>query len=210
MAKAQNPLTGQMSGAVANFVTSTLNGENLIRSKAFNRKDANTPAQQLQRASFKLISDEHKAWGGITAESFPEGGTGQSGYNQFVAINLKEAIDKSNDSLVIDYSKLYLAKGTLLKPLVIKAEIVADGISITYKSQLRVSGVNADDQIIAAAKTQDDELLFEKQVRGDGASGVIVLDYPGILAADVKCCYLYVLNADGRKASASVFVPLSE
>lgn len=197
-----------MSGTVANFVTSTLNGENLIRSKAFNRKDANTPAQQMQRASFKLVNDERLSWGGIVAEGFPEGEAGQSGFNQFVAINLKEAIDKSGDTPVIDYSKLTLSKGTLLKPTVQKAEIVAGGISITYKSLLKVAAVNADDQIVAVAKTQNDELLYEKQVRGNEAVATILLDYPGIKAGDVKCCYLYVLNVDGTKASASVYVEL--
>lgn len=208
MAKAQNPLTGQMSGKVANFVTSTLNGENLIRSKAFNPKDANTPAQQMQRASFKLISDEYLSWGRITDESFPERDTGQSSYNQFVAINLKASINKSGDTPLIDYSKLYLAKGTLVKPTVLKAEIVAGGVSITYKSQLKVVAVNADDQIVAAAKTQNNELLFEKQVRGEEATGTILLDYPGIKASDVKCCYLYVLSADGKKASPSAYVEI--
>lgn len=197
-----------MSGTVANFVTSTLNGENLIRSKAFNPKDANTPAQQLQRASFKLISDEYLTWGGIVNESFQESEPGQSGYNQFVAINLKEAVNKNGESPVIDYTKLCLARGTLVKPTVTKAEIVASGISISYKSQLKIRAVNADDQIVAAAKTQDNELLFEKQVRGNDAIGTILLEYPGIKATDVKCCYLYVLSADGLKASPSAYVEI--
>jgi hypothetical protein len=37
MATSQNPLTGKMSGAVGNFVTSTLGSKNIVRSKAFAR-----------------------------------------------------------------------------------------------------------------------------------------------------------------------------
>jgi hypothetical protein len=51
----------------------------------------------MQRASFKLISDEHQSWGGIATESFPERGTGQTAFNAFVALNLKGAVDKSGD-----------------------------------------------------------------------------------------------------------------
>ena len=35
-----------------------------------------------------------------------------------------------------------------------------------------------------------------------------LIDYPGIKAVDVKCCYLFVLSADGSRASKSVYVPL--
>jgi hypothetical protein len=208
MSKAQNPLTGQMSGSMANFVTTTWNGENVIRSKAFTIKDANTPAQQMQRASFKLISDEHQSWGGIATESFPERGTGQTAFNAFVALNLKGAVDKTGEVPVIDYSKLQVSGGTMVVPAVSEAKVTAAGISISYRSNVRIPGVNATDRMIAVAKTTEGELLMQEQQRGDVAIGTLVVDYPGIKATDIKCCYLYALNADGTKASASRYVEL--
>lgn len=208
MSKSQNPMTGQMKGSMANFVTTTRNGENVIRSKAFNPKDANTPAQQLHRACFKLLSDEHLTLGGITSESFPEGDSGQSGYNQFIALNLPGAIDRSGAEPVIDYSKMVVSNGSLLQVMVGEAKIVPEGISISYQTNVRIPKVNATDEVVVVAKTQLGELLLERQVRGDAKTGTIVVDYPGIRAADMKCCYLFVLSADGSKASRSVFVLL--
>lgn len=208
MSKSQNPLTGQMSGSMANFVTTTRNGENVIRSKAFNPKDANTQAQQLQRACFKLLSDEHRTLGGITSESFPEGGSGQSGYNQFLALNLSGAIDKNGAEPVIDYSKLILSNGSLPQVMIGESRIIAEGISISYQTNVRIPKVNETDEVVVVAKTKIGELLLERKTRGSDKIGTIVVDCPGIGAADVKYCYLFVLSADASKASRSVFIPL--
>lgn len=208
MATSQNPLSGQMKGSVANFVTSSRNGQNEIRIKAFNPKDANSPAQQLQRACFKLIGDEYQTFGGIPDEGFPERPSNQSGYNQFMAANLPAAIDKSGAGPVIDYSKLTVSNGTLPQVVVTGGSVVPAGISITYQTNVKIPKVKADDVVMVVAKTQIGELLYEKATRTDALSATILIDYPGIQTADVKCCYLFVLSADGKRASKSVFVPL--
>ena len=92
MAKAQNPMTGQMSGSMANFVTTTRNGENVIRSKAFNPKDAKSPAQQLQRACFSLIGVEYQSFGGVIDEGFAERPMGQSAYNTNCTYKIVQSI----------------------------------------------------------------------------------------------------------------------
>jgi hypothetical protein len=209
MAQSQNPMTGQMKGSMANFATTTRSGANVIRAKAFNPKDANTPAQQLQRACFKLIGEEYQTFGGITDEGFPEANSNQSGYNLFIGANLPGAIDKSRAEPVIDYSKLVVSAGSLLPLIVTEAKVTASGISISYQMNVRIPKVNATDEVVVVTKTQIGELLVEKQPRGDAKTGNIVVDYPGIQAADVKCCYLFLRNGDGSKASKSVYVPVT-
>ena len=208
MAKAQNPLTGQMSGTVANFVTSTRGSKNLVRSKAFNPHNANTEAQQLQRNCFSLSVDEYQSWGGVTDLGFPENSDGQSAYNLFMAANLPGAIDKSGAEPVIVYSKLQVANGSL--PIVVISNVTVDaaGISISYQTNVRIPKINATDEVVAIAKTNIGEILMDTKTRGAETTGTIMIDYPGILAADVKCCYLFVRSADGSKASRSVYVPV--
>jgi len=62
--------------------------------------------------------------------------------------------------------------------------------------------------VVAIAKTQIGELLVAKQARGTEAVGTILIAYPNIQTDDVKCCYLFVRNADGSKASKSGYVPV--
>ena len=115
MSRSQNPMTGHMNGSMANFNTYTRHGENIISSKAFDRKDAHTVSQIAQRASFKLIVNAYKSFGGIPKTSFPEKLATQTAFNAFVQANLPTAINKTGTVPVIDYSKLLASKGTLLK-----------------------------------------------------------------------------------------------
>jgi hypothetical protein len=208
MSKAQNPMTGQMSGSMANFVTTTRGGQNVIRAKAFNPKDAKTEAQLKQRGGFKMVAEEYTNLGGITDEGFPEVQDGQSAYSLFMAANLSGAIDKSGTEAVIDYTKLVIANGTLPAVIVTGATVKPEGIEIRYQSNQKIPKVSATDELVAVAKTQLGELLLEKQVRGTESTGTILIEYPGIQVADVKGCYVFVHNADGSKASKSVYVPL--
>ncbi len=201
-------MTGQMKGSMANFITTTRNGENVIKSKPFNTKDPNTPAQQMQRGCFRLLGEEHQSLGGITAESFPEGAANQTAYIQFVTTNLPDAFDRTGTAPFIDYTKLVVANGSLPIVIVTEAVIVASGITISYQTNMKIPRVNADDQVLVVAKTQVGELILERQVRGEAKIGTIAVDYPGITASDIKCCYVFVLNADGSKASKSVYVPI--
>ena len=208
MAVAQNPMTGQMSGTVANFVTSTHGKQNVIRSKAFKPRNANTESQQKQRSSFKLVVEEYQSWGGITDLGFPEVEVGQSPYNLFMAANLPKAIDNSGLESVIDYTKLKVANGSLPVMIVTEASIVAEGISIGFKTNIIIPKINETDEVIAIAKTTAGEILINKKVRGAESVGTILIECPGILADDVKCCYLFVRSMDGSKASLSFYVPL--
>ena len=208
MSKAQNPMTGQMSGSMANFVTTTHGGQNIIRSKAFNQQDAKTEAQQKQRGGFKMLAEEYVTFGGVTDQGFPENPKGMSAYNLFMAANLPGAIDKSGAESVIDYSKLKIADGSLPPVVVAGGSVDAAGITISYQTNLLIPKVSESDEMVAVAKTSIGELLVSKQVRGADPVGAIVIAYPGINVADLKCCYLFVRSADGSKASKSVYVSL--
>ena len=206
MSKSQNPLTGHMSGSMANFTTYTRYGENIIRAKAFDRKDARTVSQIAQRASFKLIVNAYKSFGGIPMLSFKDRLESQSTFNAFVAANLPEAINKTGAVPVIDYSKLLVSRGTLLPVVVPTAEASASGITVTYKTDALTPGVSSSDEVVALAKTKTGELIVARQVRGSEKSATIVIPYPGIAANLVECCFLFVLNEDGSKSSDSTYV----
>jgi len=62
---------------------------------------------------------------------------------------------------------------------------------------------------IGSGKTKIGELIVAKQVRGTQALTTIVIPYPGISAADVECCYVFVLNALGTKVSDSTYVEVA-
>jgi len=209
MAVVQSPLMGEMSGKVANFVTSTCGKQNVVRTKAFKPKNANTESQKFVRKSFKLIITEDKSWGGIISLGFAEVPEGKTASNMFMAQNVSKAIVKSGDEPVIDYSLLTVANGSLPVVIVSEAVIVADGISISYRSTSGVPSIKATDEMMAVAKTKAGEILICKQARGSESEATILISYPGIKASDIQCCYVFVRNADGSKSSKSVHIPFA-
>lgn len=208
MSISQNPMTGQMKKSMANFSTYTLKGQNIIRSKAFNRKDANTEAQQSHRSGFKLIVDEYKTLSGIVATGFPNRIITQSPYNAFIAANLPEAIDDSGEAPVIDYTKLIVTDGTYQGVIVDKAVVTETGITVSFKVQPNVPGTSATDKVTVFAKTSNGALYLMNSLRGSASTGEVKLDCPGVTEEEVVYVYLYVTSPDGAKVSKSVYVPL--
>ena len=209
MSKSQNPLTGHMSGSMANFNTYTRYGQNIISSKAFERRDAHSVSQIAQRASFKLIVNAYKAFGRIPKTSFLDRLETQTPFNAFILVNLPEAIDKSGDVPVIDYSKMKVSSGTLPQVTVSTAVAGSTGITLSYKTDTRVPEVKANDEVFAFAKLKTGELITARQVRGNEPLATILLPYTDIAASAVECCYLFVYNEDESNASESTYVVVS-
>ena len=202
-------MTGHMSGSMANFATYTLKGENIIRSKAFQPKDAHSASQIAQRASFKLIVDAYNSFGGVTNTLFTDRLETQTPFNAFMAANLPGAINKTGAVPVIDYSKMVVSSGTLFHVTVTTAIAGASGITLNYKTDTLIPNVSGSDQVVAFAKTKNGELIIARQVRGTEALGNILIPATGINATDVECCFLFVLNKDGSNASVSTYVQVS-
>ncbi|MDP4269175.1 MAG: DUF6266 family protein [Bacteroidota bacterium] len=208
MSISQNPMTGQMKKSMANFSTYTLKGQNIIRSKAFNRKDANTEAQQTHRSGFKLIVDEFRTLGGIVATGFPNRLITQSPYNAFMAANLPEAIDNSGEAPVIDYTQMVVTDGTYQGVIADGAVVTEAGNTVSFKTEPNVPGISATDKVTALAKTSNGALYLMNSVRGSGTTGEVKLNCPGVTEEEVVYIYLYVTSPNGAKVSKSVYVPL--
>lgn len=206
MATSQNPLTGKMSGTVGNFVTSSYRGRNVIRSKAFNPKDANSDAQQKHRNLFRMMSDEHRSLAQLVSVGFPGRPTNQSPYNAFLSANLPNAMDNSGEFPVIDYGKMVLSKGSLPKVNVLSTVVNESGVTINYQTESAYPGVAADDVVMGVLKTLDGAVYFASKPRGNSETDILLLPTVNVVADDVLYIYLSVVSSDKTKASNTVYV----
>jgi Family of unknown function (DUF6266) len=206
MAIAQNPLTGQMRKAMGNFVTSTNAGQNIVRAKAFNVKDANTDSQKAQRASFKLMVQTYQSLGGMADRGFPNRPQTQSPYNAFMAANLPFAIDVTGSEPVVDYPNLIVANGSLHSVNISSAILKTEGILIEFASNKGLPNILPTDVVVAFLKTKVGVLSAVEQARGADAVSTLLIPAAGILKDDLECVYLYTRTADRKKVSKSVFV----
>ena len=209
MALSQNPMTGKMSGTVGNFVTSTHRGKNVIRSKAFLPKDANTDAQKQHRSLFKVLSDEYATLAPLADDGFPSRPVNQSVYNAFLAANMPDAVDYSGEIPVIDYSKLVVSKGTLPGVNVLSTRADETGVTVSYQSVVSPTRVSPADRIAALLKTADGSVFYAEKLRGELKDDTILITSENISRESIVYVYLVVTSADKTKASRTVYVSMS-
>ncbi len=209
MAISQNPMTGQMSGTVGNFVTSSLGSQNIVRTKAFRRRDAKTEAQVKQRDGFKMIGELYPVLGSIPEEGFIQRPANTSVYTAFMAANMPVAIDKSGDVSVIDYSNLIVADGSISKVIVSEAVLDETGITIRYMPSLKNQVNFPTDEIVVLALLASGELWVERQPRGSVDNTLILIPVTNVTAADILGIYVFAKRADGSKVSKTAYVPIN-
>ena len=202
-------MTGQMSGTVGNFVTSSLGSQNIVRTKAFRRRDAKTEAQVKQRDGFKMIGELYPALGSIPAEGFVQRTANTSVYTAFMAANMPKAIDKTGDASVIDYTNLIVADGSISKVIVSDAVLDETGITVRYMPSLKNQLNFPTDEIVALALLASGELWVERQPRGSVDNTPILIPVTNVTAADILGIYVFAKRADGSKVSKTAYVQIS-
>jgi Family of unknown function (DUF6266) len=208
MSIAQNPMTGQMRKSMGNFNTYVHNGQNVISSKAFNRKDRNSDSQKAQRARFKLIGDVWSSLGGLANAGFPNRPKTLSPFNMFMTINLPSAIDSFGEEPVIDYRKMLVAKGNLPGVEVNTAIVTTNGLTLNYNSNTSFPAASETDEITLLLKTIAGGLYFNRQPRGVEGQGSCLLTLPNVLKEEIAFVYVFVSSQDGKKVSNSLFVQI--
>lgn len=208
MSIAQNPVTGKMAKSFANVNTYVHRGQNVISSKAFNRKDPNTAAQQAQRSGFRVVSAVGQLLGSFLDKGFPACPERLSPYNYFMKLNLPNALDTSGDTPVVDYSLLSIARGNLNVPNLKSATFDAAKLTVEVLTNSGLLNVNAEDLIYLLAGTQAGGLYAISAIRGEAESQVLVLNMPGVKAEEIAFSYVFATSPDGKKASNSMYVAL--
>lgn len=208
MSIAQNPLFTSLRKSFANVTAYTLNGQNIIRAKAFNPKNPKTEAQKAQRAGFKLIANTFQTFGKYTELGFVERKGNHSVYNAFMAANLPNAVDNNGVEQVVDYSKLLIAKGSIPPVAVTDCVLKDNVITVNYLTKNGLPKVSPTDEILVLVLYKNGALHLARKVRGEATEGFIHHTDRHISKVDLRCCYVFAISADGRKASTSVYVEI--
>lgn len=201
-------MTGQMRKSMGNFNTFVHKGQNVVSSKAFNRKDKNSDLQKAQRTRFKLIGDAWMSLGGLADAGFPNRPQTLSPFNVFMTTNLPAAIDGTGDVPVVDYRRMLVAKGSLPGIVVSTATMATDGLTLDYKPNAAFPAASETDVITLMARTLAGALYFARQPRGVVENGSFFLPLPNVAIENIAFVYVFVCTFDGKRASNSQFVEI--
>jgi hypothetical protein len=126
-----------------------------------------------------------------------------------MASNLSEAIDKSGETAVLDYTKVQVSEGSLQLPSVSEATLSATGIELKYLPKIKMLNNLPTDEIIAVLLLKSNEVWMERQPRGDASEASMTIEIADIALSDIQAVYVFALRADGSKSSKSVYVTVN-
>ena len=114
MAKYNQGLLGQFSGKAGPVVGSSWEGIGYSRSNARKTRNRDVSMKtEIQTAKFKLASSFVKAIASLLAILFPDSKTKTTGRNNALSSVLQQAITGDYPDLRIEYSKVFMASGSL-------------------------------------------------------------------------------------------------
>jgi len=153
MARYDNGALGQFSGKVGPIVGSSWRGIGVLKTSPRKKKNrVVSPKIEIQRAKFKLASSFVKAIGSLLAISFPDAKTKLTSRNNALANVLQQAVTGDYPDLRIEYSKVFMASGTLSLTVDAAATSAEPGvIKFTWTDSTGYGNAKAKDRPILIA-----------------------------------------------------------
>ena len=149
MATLKQGILGGFSGKVGTVIGFVRNGVACIRGLMTSHTDANTPAQQEQRARFALVMKFLHPILGIIRAGFKSASATMSNFNAAVAYTLENGIKGIYPLLEIDYTKVLVCRGNLPGALnAVAVSVLAGKIDFTWDNNAWDFGAEPTDKVV--------------------------------------------------------------
>lgn len=198
---------GGFSGKVGTVIGFVRNGAAFMRGLAIGHTDANTPAQQEQRARFSLVIKFLRPLVALLHIGFKIDSSTMSGFNAAMAYTMKNAVTGISPAFVIDYTKVLVCQGNLpgaLNP--IAQSLVAGTIDFTWENNAWDVGSDATDRVVLVAYNtvkQKSVSIIGDATRGVGSER---LELPDLFSGDEVHCYIGFTNTNKSTFSNGEFL----
>ncbi|HLN72856.1 MAG: DUF6266 family protein [Methylococcaceae bacterium] len=200
-------ILGGFSGKVGTVIGYVRNGVSFMRGLSTGHTDANTPAQQEQRAKFSLVVNFLRPLAALLHTGFKTAESRMSGFNAAMSYNMEHAVKGLYPLLEIDYTKALVCRGLLPGALNAAADSVEAGkIDFTWNNNAWDAGADPLDKVVLVAYNAG----LQKSVTEIGvatrASGSQSMTVPDIFTGDEVHCYIGFTNARGTEFSNCEFL----
>lgn len=196
MAIIGNGILGPIRKGIGSVVGYTLNGQNVLRSKAATYRDKKSDDQVIQRTKLQLLVAFARLVLGVCRTSFSSRVATQSGYNAFISANLNDFVFPVPGDR-IDFTEIKISKGSKL-PLIIDS-IVADAllnqISVIYPDNSNGSTGLATDRVKLVVYNYTKNLVFESLFTDTRHDQLVKVSVPVGSLEDGDEIYGYVFAA---------------
>ncbi len=203
MAIVNNGILDGFSGKVGTVVGATINGVSILRAKPRRKRNRrSTPGQELVKAKFSMALRFLKSMHSLLLISM-EGKKGIDGYRSAFNPIVNEAIGGNYPDLVMDYSKIIIAKGDLPNGSSPKAELVDGGIQFTWGNSETKNAKASDKAIVVAYAPKYNFTDYTMNaLRNDGSITLPVDGEPG----EEFHTWIAFISEDGKRLSHSKYL----
>lgn len=194
---------GELRGKLGNVVISKRNGKSIVQTKAI-RTGKSSPAQLNQQSKFTAAVDFYRPISDVVMVTFSKA-KASNGAALARGHFLQNAISGEAPNLVIDYSKIKIAKGTLPLPLNPSASNQGTTINFTWEDNSIMSSAQATDRavlVLHCPAMQGSIAIMDAAPRDNGTATVNAK----VFAGQEVHTWLAFLRADKKKASDSIYV----
>lgn len=205
MGTIRNGANGGFSGKAGSVIGSSWKDIDYI--KGLPRKSSK-PATQLQleqQAKFALAVKTLQPITVLLNEGY--GGsktTKASGYNLALQSLLSNAITGIYPDYAIDYRKMRISKGNLIKPSEIALAMDAAGLQISWSVLVSRFGAFADDELTALIYNPAKNIYLPAE-GATRAEGALTVPLPGDFTGDTVHVFLFFTSRDSAKRSESAY-----
>lgn len=200
-------ILGGFSGKVGTVIGYVRNGVAFMRGLATGHTDANTPAQQEQRAKFSLVVKFLRPLTALLRIGFKEAGSRLTGFNAAMSYTMENALTGISPDFTINYAKVMVCRGNLpgaLNPVV--TSLVAGQVDFAWDNNDWDAGANAADKVVLVVYNPVKQKAIS--VIGDAtrATGSESVEVPELFSTDSVQCYIGFTNANQSEFSNGEFV----
>lgn len=202
MAKFNSTTFGTISGRHGSAVASTTKDGQSILKVYKAPSNPNTVAQVNQRSKFGFVNSELSQLRDIFKVTYRSG----KGMNLAVSYALKNAVSGSADNLVMDYTKICFAWGSIQLPEKIDMKALPGAnLQFDWDTTLRIEDQYPDELNIILMNVSSKFTILRESIALRPA-GNTVLNVPEIWAGNEVHCWLYFSSPESTLTSVSKYL----
>lgn len=206
MAILKNGILGAANGKIANVVTYTLNGQEIVKSIGVNKK-APTEKQLNNKLQMKVMMSFFSALDNLLQTGFnPKAkGTTKNYHNLAVAYNKPNALKGFYPEVEIDYPKIIISVGDLPQPENPVVEPIEDGLKFSWNVETLTWPYNQDQVMLLAYAPAIKEHVFISSGARRMEGGAILKITPAMRNQLLEV-YISFVSDDRQKVADSLYL----
>jgi hypothetical protein len=186
--KTQNPLIGRASGKFGEAIFSTLDGKNIVRSKAVSYRDANSETQKATRRRFSLAGQFAKQAAPFLEHVYPRS-VAKMNPVSYAIKGIMAATTDNGTAASINFSNIFGNLNPTLGTIITQVVTATDSVEVELDNLTSYDFSMISDKILILVINEDTRAvnLFEHTVDGENTTAVV--DLVGTLSGHVVKAY---------------------